>query len=168
MENKNLQQAMAEYLDRVAEIMVQNLFENGSVASGALAKSIQNDNDVVRDQNGDVTGELSMLDYGEDVDSGFKFRGTGGIPPEKPIKDWIQRKRITKPAKFKDVNSWIWAIRKSIGKKVQGRRQTTRAYPFIDKSFEAAQKFGTDILTQATGKDITATLNVAFQDSTKL
>jgi len=168
MENKNLQQAMAEYLDRVAEIMVNELFENGSVASGALAKSVQDDNDVVRNQKGDVVGELSMLDYGADVDAGFRFRGTGGLPPEKPIRDWIQRKRITRPAKFKDEKSWIWAIRKSIGKKVTGRRQKTRAYPFIDKSFKAAEKFGTEILTLAAGKDITLTLDVAFQDSAKL
>ena len=45
--NKNLMQAMEEYLDRISEIMVNELFENGSVSSGALAKSIQNDNDVV-------------------------------------------------------------------------------------------------------------------------
>ena len=52
MENKNLQQALALSVDRVAELMVQELFENGSVSSGALAKSVKDDNDVVRDQNG--------------------------------------------------------------------------------------------------------------------
>ena len=44
MENKNLQQALDKAVDRVAEIMINQLFENGSVVSGALAKSVQEDN----------------------------------------------------------------------------------------------------------------------------
>ena len=47
METKNLQQAMFEYIDRVAEIMVDKLFNNGSVVSGELAKSVTDDNDVI-------------------------------------------------------------------------------------------------------------------------
>ncbi len=165
MENKNLQQALALSVDRVAEIMVQELFENGSVSSGALAKSVQDDNDVVKDQNGNLVGELTMLDYGADVDGGFRFRGTGRIPPEKPIRDWIQRKRITRPSKFKNEKSWIWAIRMSIGKKVRGRRNNTRAYPFIDKSFKAAEPFITKILEEAGLKDLTITTNKLFEQS---
>lgn len=165
MENKNLQQALSEAVDRVAEIMVNELFENGSVVSGALAKSVQNDNGVVKDQNGKLVGELTMLSYGADVDAGFRFRGTGGLPPERPIRDWIQRKRITRPAKFKNERSWIWAIRMSIAKKIQGRTQKTRAYPFINKSFTAAEPFITQILTQAGLKDITLELNNAFEQS---
>ena len=61
MENKNLQQALDIAVDRVAELMVQELFENGSVVSGALAKSVQDDNNVVEDQSGKLFGELSML-----------------------------------------------------------------------------------------------------------
>ena len=91
MKTKNLQQAMEEYIDRIAEIMVNELFENGSVVSGALAKSIQDDNDVINKQDGTVAGELSMFDYGKAVDEGFRFRGTGKLPPEKPIRDWIHR-----------------------------------------------------------------------------
>ena len=165
MKNKNLQQALALSVDRVAELMVQELFENGSVSSGALAKSVKDDNDVVKDQNGKLIGELTMLEYGKDVDGGFRFRGTGRIPPEKPIRDWIQRKRITRPSKFKNEKSWIWAIRKSIGKKIQGRRQRTRAYPFIDKSFDKAEPFITKILTEAGLKDLTITTNKLFEQS---
>ena len=85
METKNLQQAMEEYIDRIAEIMVNELFENGSVVSGALAKSIQDDNDVVMKQDGTVSGELSMFDYGQAVDEGFRFRGTGKLPIDNSI-----------------------------------------------------------------------------------
>ena len=168
MKTKNLQQAMEEYIDRIAEIMVNELFENGSVVSGALAKSIQDDNDVINKQDGTVAGELSMFDYGKAVDEGFRFRGTGKLPPERPIRDWIQRKRINRPTKFADEKSWIWAIRMSIGKKINNRTSKTKPYPFIDKSFKAAEKFGTELLTLAAGKDITAQLNIAFEDSAKL
>ena len=166
MKNTNLQQALTLSVDRVAELMVQELFENGSVSSGALAKSVKDDNDVVKDQNGKLIGELTMLEYGKDVDGGFRFRGTGRIPPEKPIRDWIQRKRITRPSKFKNEKSWIWAIRKSIGKKIQGRRQRTRAYPFIDKSFDKAEPFITKILEEAGLKDLTIALGDTFRKYT--
>jgi len=43
MKTKNLQQAMEEYIDRIAEIMVNELFENGSFVSGDLAKSVHLD-----------------------------------------------------------------------------------------------------------------------------
>lgn len=168
MENKNLQQAMEEYIDRISEIMINELFENGSVVSGALAKSIQNDNDVITKQDGTVAGELSMFDYGEAIDQGFRFRGTGKLPPEKPIRDWIQRKRINRPQKFKNERSWIWAIRMNIGKKILNRTAQTKPYPFIDKSFKAAQKFGTELLTLAAGKDLTKELNIMFTNSSKL
>ena len=171
METKNLQQAMFEYIDRVAEIMVDKLFNNGSVVSGDLAKSIPDDNDVIEKQDGTVTGELSMLAYGKAIDEGFRFRGTGKLPPdrpaERPIRDWIQRKRITRPAKFKDETSWIWAIRQNIAKKTAGRTQTTKPYPFIDESFKAAQKYGTEVLTLAGTKDLTEQLNIVFTESTK-
>ena len=167
MKTKNLQQAMEEYIDRIAEIMVNELFENGSVVSGALAKSIQDDNDVINKQDGTVAGELSMFDYGKAVDEGFRFRGTGKLPPEKPIRDWIQRKRINRPTKFADEKSWIWAIRMSIGKKINNRTSKTKPYPFINKSFKSAEKFGTELLTIATGKDLTQELNIAFTQSAK-
>ena len=169
MENKNLQQALELSVDRVAEIMVQELFENGSVASGALAKSVQDDNGVVKDQKGNLMGELTMLSYGEAVDGGFRFRGTGKLPPdrpgERPIRDWIKRKRINRPAKFKDETSWIWAIRKSIGKKTKGRTLKTRPYPFIDKSFDKAEPFITKILEEAGLKDLTITTKLLFEQS---
>jgi len=167
MKTKNLQQAMEEYIDRIAEIMVNELFENGSVVSGALAKSIQDDNDVINKQDGTVAGELSMFDYGKAVDEGFRFRGTGKLPPEKPIRDWIQRKRVPRPQKFKNEKSWIWAIRQNIAKKNNGRTVETKPYPFINKSFKSAEKFGTELLTIATGKDLTQELNIAFTQSAK-
>ena len=166
MENKNLQQALDIAVDRVAELMVQELFENGSVSSGALAKSVKDDNDVVKDQNGKLIGELTMLEYGKDVDGGFRFRGTGRIPPEKPIRDWIQRKRVTRPAKFKNEKNWIWAIRMNIGKKNNGRTTQTKPYPFIDKAFNKAQPAITRDLTEAGLADISLQMNRAFEDST--
>ena len=167
MKNTNLQQALVLSVDRVAELMVQELFENGSVSSGALAKSVKDDNDVVKDQNGKLIGELTMLEYGKDVDGGFRFRGTGKLPPEKPIRDWIQRKRVPRPQKFKNEKSWIWAIRQNIAKKNNGRTVETKPYPFINKSFKSAEKFGTELLTLATGKDLTQELNIAFTQSAK-
>ena len=166
METKNLRQALDISLDRVAEVMVNLLFENGSVVSGALAKSVQDDNNVVEDQSGKLFGELSMLSYGADVDAGFRFRGTGKLPPEKPIRDWIQRKRVTRPAKFKNEKNWIWAIRMNIGKKNNGRTTQTKPYPFIDKAFNKAQPAITRDLTEAGLADISLQMNRAFEDST--
>ena len=167
MDTKKLRQALDISLDRVAEVMVNLLFENGSVVSGALAKSVQDDNNVVEDQSGKLFGELSMLSYGADVDAGFRFRGTGKLPPEKPIRDWIQRKRVPRPQKFKNEKSWIWAIRQNIAKRNNGRTVETKPYPFINKSFKSAEKFGTELLTLATGKDLTQELNIAFTQSAK-
>ena len=159
MDTKKLRQALDISLDRVAEVMVNLLFENGSVVSGALAKSVQDDNNVVEDQSGKLFGELSMLSYGADVDAGFRFRGTGKLPPEKPIRDWIQRKRVTRPAKFKNEKNWIWAIRMNIGKKNNGRTAQTKPYPFIDESFKKAEPVITKALTEAGLKDVTLSFN---------
>ena len=166
METKNLRQALNIGIDRVAEVMVDLLFKNGSVVSGALAKSVQDDNDVVANQKGELTGELTMLSYGADVDAGFRFRGTGKLPPEKPIRDWIQRKRVTRPAKFKNEKNWIWAIRMNIARKNNGRTAQTKPYPFIDESFKKAEPVITKALTEAGLKDITLSFNRAFEDST--
>ena len=166
METKNLRQALEISLERVAEVMVDILFQNGSVVSGALAKSVQDDNDVVEDQSGKLIGELTMLSYGADVDAGFRFRGTGKLPPERPIRDWIQRKRVPRPAKFKNERSWIWAIRQNIAKKVNGRTTQTKPYPFIDVSFNKAQPAITRDLTEAGFRDISFQMNQAFEDST--
>lgn len=165
METKNLRQALEISLERVAEVMVNILFENGSVVSGALAKSVQDDNNVVEDQSGKLFGELSMLSYGADVDAGFRFRGTGKLPPERPIRDWIQRKRVPRPAKFKNERSWIWAIRQNIAKKVNGRTTQTKPYPFIDVSFNKAQPAITRDLTEAGFRDISFQMNAAFEAS---
>lgn len=159
-----MQEALDEYLQRVADAMVNQLFENKSVASGNLARSIKNNNSVVETNKG-YEAILTMLWYGEVVDDGVG-RGPGGMPPIKPIEDWIKRKRIPVPANFKNPKQFAFAIAKNIEK--QGDRASKRAYPFIENSFQLVkQQFGDKLITEAAGEDIEKQLTLAFEKSAR-
>jgi hypothetical protein len=159
-----MQEALDEYLKRIADAMVNQLFENKSVASGNLARSIKNNNEVVETNNG-YEGILTMLWYGEVVDDGTG-RGPGGMPPIRPIEDWIKRKRIPVPSNFKSPKQFAFAIAKNIEK--QGDRGSKKPYPFINNSIELVKKqFGDKLITKAAGENIEQQLTLAFEKSAR-
>jgi hypothetical protein len=163
----NIQEALDEYLERIADAMVNNLYENKSVATGKLAKSIKNDNRVVETEEG-YEAVLTMLWYGETVDEGIG-RGPnpgGKIPPIAPIEDWIKRKRIPVPAAFKSPKQFAFAIAGKIRK--EGDRNSKRKYPFIQNSItQVKTQFGDALIEKAAGEQITDQLTLAFIESTK-
>ena len=160
----NIEEALDEYLERIADAMINNLYENKSVATGDLAKSIKNNNSVIETEEG-YTAVLTMLWYGETVDEGIG-RGAGGAPPIRPIEDWIKRKRIPVPAAFKSPKQFAFAIAGKI--KREGDRNSKRKYPFIQNSItQVKTQFGDALIEKAAGEQITDQLTLAFTDSTK-
>ena len=160
----NIEEALDEYLERIADAMINNLYENKSVATGDLAKSIKNNNSVIETEEG-YTAVLTMLWYGETVDEGIG-RGPGGAPPIKPIEEWIKRKRIPVPAAFKSPKQFAFAIAGKI--KREGDRNSKRKYPFIQNSItQVKTQFGDALIEKAAGEQITEQLTLAFTDSTK-
>lgn len=158
-----IQEALEEYLERIADTMVQNLFENKSVGSGDLARSIQQNNTVVETDKG-YEAVLTMLWYGETVDEGIG-RGPGGRPPIKPIEEWIRRKSIPVPAAFKSPKQFAFAIAGKIAK--EGDRGSKRKYPFIQNSItQVKTQFGDALIEKTIGENIEQQLTLAFQNST--
>lgn len=165
----NIQEALDEYLVLISDAMVNELFNNRSVASGDLARSIKNNNRVDKTFEG-YQAVLTMLWYGEVVDD-----GTGRGPTIKPsestnivksIESWIRRKNITPPAGFKSPNQFALAIAAKI--KREGTRATKRAYPFINNSIDQVKRQFGDALIEKAGYDqITEQLTTAFENSTK-
>jgi len=159
-----IQEALDEYLVLISDAMVNELFNNKSVATGDLARSIKNDNKVVKTDYG-YDAILTMLWYGETVDEGTG-RGPGGMPPLKPIQDWIRRKGITIPPSFKTPKAFAFAIQRKIGK--EGDRASKRRYPFINNSIEMVKRtYGDTLIEKAAGSQIEASLTLAFEKSTK-
>lgn len=163
----NIEEALDIYLEKIADAMINNLYENKSVATGKLGKSIKNNNYVKLTDEG-YTAVLTMLWYGETVDEGIG-RGPnpgGKIPPIKPIEEWIKRKRIPVPAAFKSPKQFAFAIAGKIRK--EGDRNSKRKYPFIQNSItQVKTQFGDALIEKAAGEQITEQLTLAFTDSTK-
>ena len=150
------------YMDKVTETMVNELMENRSFVTGQLANSIRENNQIVQEKDGPVA-KISMWWYGEVVDKGIG-RGPGKMPPVKDITAWIRNKSIPKPPKFKDIESFAWAVTKGIGK----RGTNPKPREFIDSSFELVKtQYGDKAMEIAGAKDLEEQLTLAFQNSTK-
>lgn len=158
METPNLEKALSEYVDRLSDVMVDKLFQNKSVKTGNLARSIQNDNTVTDTPDG-LSAKLTMDWYGEVVDSGV-YGSTNNKVVANP-------RSLKSPGKFKHK-----AIAASSGLPAPVRfavaQRGFQAKPFIKDSFEVAQRqFGDKLIIEAGYKDIENNLSIAFQNSTK-
>ena len=135
--------ALEEAGNRIVKQMVDSLYEQKAVITGKLARSIEST--VVESQNG-LKLEISMEDYGFFVDQGSE-RGPGKPPPVQPIIEWIKRRGISPPAGFPNVESFAYAIAKSIGNKGQRFKEPK---PFIQPSVEfVANSFLPEVLERA-------------------
>ena len=153
---ENTDIALKDFGQRIIDEMQNQLFENKSVNTGDLARSITQN---IIEQEGKETLQVSLLWYGELLEDGGPGRRAGRMPPIRPIEGWIKRKKIPVPASFKSPKSFAFAIAKSIEKR--GVKKYSKK-PFIMESIEnAAANFGTAALTAGIEKDIIIDINAA-------
>ena len=161
MENtENLDKALLEFGDRIIDEMQNQLFENKSVNTGDLARSITKN---IVNNNDTETLQVSLLWYGELLEDGGPGRRAGRMPPILPIEGWIRRKNIPVPSKFKSPKSFAFAIAKSIKKK--GVKKYSKK-PFIMESINnAAANFGDEAIAAGVEADLIIDINKAFIES---
>ena len=156
LETPNLDDTLLDFGQRIIDEMQNQLFENKSVNTGDLARSITS---TIIDTNEGETLQMSLLWYGELLEDGGPARRAGRMPPILPIEGWIKRKKIPVPTKFKTPENFVWAIAKSIAKKGAKKYPTK---PFIMESINnAAANFGTPEITKALEADIIIGINTA-------
>ena len=146
--------ALQDFGQRTIDEMQNQLFENKSVNTGDLARSITQN--VITQEDKEIL-QVSLLWYGELLEDGGPGRRAGRMPPIRPIEGWIKRKKIPVPSTFKSPKSFAFAIAKSIEKR--GVKKYSKK-PFIMESIEnAAANFGTAAITAGVEKDIIININ---------
>ena len=160
MEFENLDNALLDFGQRIVDEMQNQLFENKSVNTGDLARSITKN---IVNNNDTETLQVSLLWYGELLEDGGPGRRAGRMPPILPIEGWIRRKNIPVPSKFKSPKSFAFAIAKSIKKK--GVKKYSKK-PFIMESINnAAANFGDEAIAAGVEADLIIDINKAFIES---
>ena len=149
--------ALLDFGDRIIDEMQNQLFENKSVNTGDLARSITKQ--LVKSNEQD-TLQVSLLWYGELLEDGGPGRRAGRMPPIRPIEGWIKRKNIPVPASFKSPKSFAFAIAKSIEKR--GAKKYSKK-PFIMESINnAAANFGNEAIAAGVEADLIIDIDKAF------
>ena len=149
--------ALQDFGQRIIDEMQNQLFENKSVNTGDLARSITQN---IIEQEGKETLQVSLLWYGELLEDGGPGRRAGRMPPIRPIEGWIKRKKIPVPASFKSPKSFAFAIAKSIEKK--GVKKYSKK-PFIMESINnAAANFGNEAIAAGVEADLIIDIDKAF------
>ena len=152
--------ALLDFGDRIIDEMQNQLFENKSVNTGDLARSITKN---IVNNNDTETLQVSLLWYGELLEDGGPGRRAGRMPPIAPIEGWIRRKKIPVPSKFKSPKSFAFAIANSIKKK--GVKKYSKK-PFIMESINnAAANFGDEAIAAGVEADLIIDINKAFIES---
>ena len=123
----NLQLEMSDIGTLVVEEMVDRLFDNNSVVTGNLARSIKPL--ATTFQNDVIVQGIQLPLYGIYVDNGAERR-SGGMPPIQAIMEWIKQKRISVPSAMTP-KQFAWAVAKNIEKKGQ---RFKKPKPFIQVS----------------------------------
>lgn len=157
-EFENIDSALEQIGRQIVEAMQNELFENKSVVSGDLARSITH---RVKELNDAEVLAISMLWYGELLEDGGPARRAGRMPPIRPIEGWIKRKKIPVPPAFKTPKSFAFAIAKSIGK---NGAKAYRSRPFIMESINnAKENFGDKAIQDGVEADLIENINVVFE-----
>ena len=145
----NLQLEMSDIGTLVVEEMVDRLFDNNSVVTGNLARSIKPLATTFNAAGQVVEQDIQLPLYGIYVDNGAE-RKRGGMPPVKAIIDWIKQKRISVPAAMTPVQ-FAWAIAKNIEKKGQ---RFKKPKPFIQVSLNDVVQRNLGNIGEAVALDI--------------
>lgn len=141
----------------VKEEMIDTLFDNNSVVTGQLAKSIT-PGQLTATQNG-LELPITLLKYGTYVDDGAE-RGRGGMPPVKAIFEWIKQKRINVPQGFTP-EQFAWAVARNIEKKGQ---RFKKPKPFIQVSLNEVMNRNLNNIGEATALDIDAHIETNYSE----
>ena len=96
MELENLDNALMDFGQRIVDEMQNQLFENKSVGTGDLARSITRTVVPLPNNQGEQL-QVSLLWYGELLEDGGPARRAGRMPPVRPIEGWIKTKKIPVP-----------------------------------------------------------------------
>ena len=144
----NLQLEMSDIGTLVVEEMVDRLFDNNSVVTGNLARSIKPGPTEIS-ADGIITQPITLPLYGIYVDEGSE-RKKGGMPPVRAIIDWIKQKRISVPAAMTPTQ-FAWAVAKNIEKKGQ---RFKKPKPFIQVSLDDVVERNLTNIGEATALDI--------------
>lgn len=144
----NLALEMSDIGTLVVEEMVDRLFDNNSVVTGNLARSIKPGPTEIS-ADGIITQPITLPLYGIYVDEGSE-RKKGGMPPVRAIIDWIKQKRISVPAAMTPTQ-FAWAIAKNIEKKGQ---RFKKPKPFIQVSLNEVVERNLTNIGEATALDI--------------
>ena len=157
MNTENTDKALLAFGDRIIDEMQNQLFENNSVNTGDLARSITKQ---LVENNGQDTLHIDPFGYDELLEDGGPARKAGRMPPIRPIEGWIRRKNIPVPSKFKSPKSFAFAIAKSIEKK--GAKKYSKK-PFIMESINnAAANFGNEAIAAGVEADLIIDIDKAF------
>ena len=144
----NLALEMSDIGTLVVEEMVDRLFDNNSVVTGNLARSIKPGPTEIS-ADGIITQPITLPLYGIYVDEGSE-RKKGGMPPVRAIIDWIKQKRISVPAAMTPTQ-FAWAVAKNIEKKGQ---RFKKPKPFIQVSLDDVVQRNLTNIGEATALDI--------------
>ena len=144
----NLQLEMEHIGVLVKEEMIDTLFDNNSVVTGQLARSIT-PGEVITATQDTLSLPITLEKYGLYVDDGAE-RGKGGMPPVKAIFEWIKQKRITVPIGFTP-EQFAWAVARNIEKKGQ---RFKKPKPFIEVSLQEVVNRNLTNIGEATALDI--------------
>ena len=144
----NLQLEMSDIGTLVVEEMVDRLFDNNSVVTGNLARSIKPGPTEIS-ADGIITQPITLPLYGIYVDEGSE-RKKGGMPPVRAIIDWIKQKRISVPSAMTPTQ-FAWAVAKNIEKKGQ---RFKKPKPFIQVSLNEVVERNLTNIGEATALDI--------------
>ena len=151
-----INEALEELGLRITDEMRNQLFENNSVQTGNLARSIT---PLVKQLNDAEVLSIQMLWYAELLEDGGPARRAGKFPPPQPIKDWMKRRGI-RPKPGVTVDQLVYLISRKIAQK-------GATYPdnkkFIMPSIDNAMaNYGEAMIEKAGGVDITEQIDVAF------
>jgi hypothetical protein len=142
----NREKVIAKATDRLRELTINELFEDGSNATGRLANSINYIPEL--SSNGNTAIALEMEDYGFILDSGrggAKQAGSQSWQPQ--LVNWIRAKGI-RPQAGVTVEQLSYAIYNSIN------RKGYKAKPFIEPALAAYDAQFADEYAEATANDI--------------
>ena len=151
----NLELEMSDIGTLVVEEMTDRLFDNNSVVTGNLARSIKPG--PTQDNNGIITQPITLPLYGIYVDEGSE-RKKGGMPPVRAIIDWIKQKRINVPTAMTP-QQFAWAVAKNIEKKGQ---RFKKPKPFIQVSLDAVVERNLNNIGEAVALDIDENIQLNY------
>lgn len=159
MDTKNLELAMQQAGDLIREQMVDTLFENKSVITGDLARSIT---PITSMTDKGIKLNIELLLYGLYVDQGDN-RHAGKQPPISAISNWIKQKRIPVPMGL-SLEQFSFIIARKIGKKGQFKKPK----PFIEPSInKVVNDFLPTALEEAGVKDIEEAISIIAKNFDK-